>query len=79
MSSSTDEAIARIARIAAEVNHNTENIGARSLHTILEKLLEDLSFEAPELSLEHYDDYAGICPGEARQYCEKSRFESIYT
>ena len=34
------------------MNQNTENIGARRLHTILEKLLEDLSFEAPELSLE---------------------------
>jgi ATP-dependent HslUV protease ATP-binding subunit HslU len=49
----TDESIAEIARIAAEVNQNTENIGARRLHTILEKLLEDLSFEAPEITLEH--------------------------
>ncbi|TBL77720.1 ATP-dependent protease ATPase subunit HslU [Paenibacillus thalictri] len=48
----SDEAIAEIARIAAEVNQNTDNIGARRLHTILEKLLEDLSFEAPELTLE---------------------------
>ncbi|CAM4256434.1 ATP-dependent protease ATPase subunit HslU [Paenibacillus typhae] len=47
-----DEAIQEIARIAASVNQNMENIGARRLHTILEKLLEDLSFEAPELTLE---------------------------
>lgn len=46
------EAIREIAAIAANVNANTENIGARRLHTILEKLLEDLSFEAPELTLE---------------------------
>jgi len=46
------EAIREIAQIAATVNQNTENIGARRLHTILEKLLEDLSFEAPELTLE---------------------------
>lgn len=46
------EAIREIARIAASVNSNTENIGARRLHTILEKLLEDLSFEAPELTLD---------------------------
>ncbi|MEF2965220.1 ATP-dependent protease ATPase subunit HslU [Paenibacillus sp. M1] len=46
------EAIREIARIAASVNANTENIGARRLHTILEKLLEDLSFEAPELTLD---------------------------
>jgi ATP-dependent HslUV protease ATP-binding subunit HslU len=47
------EAIEEIARIAVEVNSNTENIGARRLHTILEKLLEDLSFEASEITLEH--------------------------
>ncbi|NOU93441.1 ATP-dependent protease ATPase subunit HslU [Paenibacillus sp. LMG 31456] len=48
----SDEAIEEIAKIAAEVNQNTDNIGARRLHTILEKLLEDLSFEAPEITLE---------------------------
>lgn len=47
------EAIHELASIAADVNRNMENIGARRLHTILEKLLEDLSFEAPELSLEN--------------------------
>ncbi|WP_339320189.1 ATP-dependent protease ATPase subunit HslU [Paenibacillus sp. FSL R10-2734] len=46
------EAIHEIAKIAASVNQNMENIGARRLHTILEKLLEDLSFEAPELTLD---------------------------
>jgi len=46
------EAIYEIAKIAATVNQNMENIGARRLHTILEKLLEDLSFEAPELTLD---------------------------
>lgn len=46
------EAIRELASIAADVNRNMENIGARRLHTILERLLEDLSFEAPELSLE---------------------------
>ncbi|PZT56002.1 ATP-dependent protease ATPase subunit HslU [Paenibacillus silvae] len=49
----SDEAIREIAKLAESVNQNTENIGARRLHTILEKLLEDLSFEAPELTLEH--------------------------
>ncbi len=51
----TDEAIEEIAKLAAEVNQETENIGARRLHTILEKLLEDLSFEAPEVPLESID------------------------
>jgi ATP-dependent HslUV protease ATP-binding subunit HslU len=44
---STD-AIAEIARIAMQVNDQTENIGARRLHTVLEKLLEDIAFDAPE-------------------------------
>lgn len=48
----TDEAIYEIAKIAAEVNRNTDNIGARRLHTVMEKLLEDLSFEAPDIHLE---------------------------
>lgn len=43
------DAVAEIARIAAEVNARMENIGARRLHTIMEKLLDDLAFEAPEL------------------------------
>ncbi len=45
----TDDAVDEVARIAAAVNERTENIGARRLHTVLEKLLEDLSFDAPEL------------------------------
>ncbi len=45
----SDEAIDEIAGIACTVNDQTENIGARRLHTILEKLIEDLSFEAPDL------------------------------
>jgi ATP-dependent HslUV protease ATP-binding subunit HslU len=45
-----DEAIREMAKIAKMVNDHTENIGARRLHTIIEKLLEDLSFSAPERS-----------------------------
>jgi len=44
-----DDAVREIARTATEVNSRTENIGARRLHTIMEKLLEELSFNAPEL------------------------------
>ena len=44
-----DDAIDEIARIAAEVNERTENIGARRLHTILERLLDQVSFDAPEM------------------------------
>ncbi len=45
-----DEAIAEVARYAALVNEKTENIGARRLHTILERLLDGLSFDASEMS-----------------------------
>jgi ATP-dependent HslUV protease ATP-binding subunit HslU len=45
----TDEAISRLAEMAFEVNDETENIGARRLHTILEKLLEELSYEASDI------------------------------
>lgn len=51
----TDEAIDCLADIAMEVNLNTDNIGARRLHTILEKLLEDLSFEASDIAPAHID------------------------
>ena len=46
----TDDGIRRIAEIAWEVNERTENIGARRLHTVLERLLEDASFDATELA-----------------------------
>jgi ATP-dependent HslUV protease ATP-binding subunit HslU len=46
----TPEAIERLAALAAEVNSRLENIGARRLHTIMEALLEELSFEAPDIA-----------------------------
>jgi ATP-dependent HslUV protease ATP-binding subunit HslU len=45
----TDDAVAAVAKFATTVNEQTENIGARRLHTILEKVLDDISFEAPDL------------------------------
>ena len=45
----TEDAIGRIADFAALVNERTENIGARRLHTVMEKLLDEISFEAPDL------------------------------
>jgi ATP-dependent HslUV protease ATP-binding subunit HslU len=45
----TDDSIAALARFAVQVNEQTENIGARRLHTILERVLDEISFEAPEL------------------------------
>ena len=45
----TEDAVAAVARFATNVNEQTENIGARRLHTILEKVLDEISFEAPDL------------------------------
>ncbi len=45
----TDDALEEVARFAAKVNENAENIGARRLHTIMEKLLEEISFDAPDM------------------------------
>ncbi|MCI1973513.1 MAG: AAA family ATPase, partial [Lactobacillus sp.] len=47
----TQEAISKIAEIAYEVNQGTDNIGARRLATILEKLLEDVLYEGPEMEM----------------------------
>ena len=44
-----EDAIAEIARIAAEVNERMENIGARRLHTVMERLLDEISYTAPEM------------------------------
>src|SRR6058998_3207849 len=45
----TEDAVATVAKFATTVNEQTENIGARRLHTILEKVLDEISFEAPDL------------------------------
>jgi ATP-dependent HslUV protease ATP-binding subunit HslU len=48
-----DEAVSEVAGIAEDVNQRTENIGARRLHTIMERLLEDILFDAPDLQDKH--------------------------
>ncbi|HXF42717.1 MAG TPA: hypothetical protein VNK26_03185, partial [Pyrinomonadaceae bacterium] len=45
----TPQAIRKIAEMASEINSSSENIGARRLHTMLENLLEEISFEGPDL------------------------------
>ena len=50
-----DDGIQRLAEIAWQVNEKTENIGARRLHTLLERLLEEVSFDAADLASEHSD------------------------
>jgi len=49
-----DDSINKIAQLAAEVNESTENIGARRLHTILENILEDISFDAPDIDQKEF-------------------------
>ena len=44
----TDAAIREIARVAHETNRTVENIGARRLHTVIERIVEDVSFDAPD-------------------------------
>ena len=58
-----DDAVSEIARMAEEVNNKTENIGARRLHTLMERLLEDILFDAPDMAAkrividkQHVDD-----------------------
>src|SRR5678815_5754697 len=48
----TDDAIHEIARIAADVNQRTHDIGARRLHTVLERLLDDLLYNAPDIGVQ---------------------------
>src|SRR5690606_9956656 len=49
----TEAAVAAIAEIAETVNQRTENIGARRLHTVMERLLDQISFDAPEMAASH--------------------------
>ena len=73
----TDDAIHRIAQMACEVNAQTENIGARRLHTLMEKLLEQISFDAPELEEKKIvidADYVGEKLSELAEDRDLSRF-----
>jgi ATP-dependent HslUV protease ATP-binding subunit HslU len=49
----TEDAVSRLAEMTADINRSTENIGARRLHTLLEKLLEEISFLGNELEVKH--------------------------
>lgn len=73
----TDEAIERIAEIAWKVNESTENIGARRLHTVLERLLESLSFDAGDKVTEQFEvtaDYVDEKLGELSEDEDLSRY-----
>ena len=55
----TESGVRRIAEVAFHVNENTENIGARRLHTVMERLLETVSFESSDKSGQHLQINAG--------------------
>ena len=73
----TEDAIKEIAKISAEVNGNIENIGARRLHTVMERLLDDISFTATDRSGETVDidaDYVRGTVGELAKDQDLSKF-----
>jgi ATP-dependent HslUV protease ATP-binding subunit HslU len=73
----TEDGVRRIAEIASEVNEKTENIGARRLHTIMERLLEDVSFEATNMNGAHVSVNAAFVDknlGELAQDEDLSRY-----
>ncbi len=73
----TDDGVRRIAEVAYEVNETTENIGARRLHTVMERLLEQASFDAPDLgntSIRVNADYVDQNLGDLVQNVDLSRY-----
>ena len=73
----TDDAVAEVANFAAQVNEQTENIGARRLQTIMEKLLEHISFEGPDLEPKHQvidAEYVGRMLSETVKNQDLSRY-----
>jgi ATP-dependent HslUV protease ATP-binding subunit HslU len=73
----TPEAIHRLAQLAFDVNERTENIGARRLHTVMERLMEDISYDASEKSGETFvinTDYVNAHLGKLIEDEDLSRF-----
>ena len=73
----TEDGIQRIAELAFQVNEKTENIGARRLHTLLEKLLEEISYQAGEQAGQQFvidEAYVSAQLGELAQDEDLSRY-----
>jgi len=66
----TDGTVREISRIAEEVNNSTENIGARRLHTLMEKLLEDILFDAPDMEAEEVEIDVAYVNGKLKDIME---------
>src|SRR5262249_38826230 len=72
-----EDAVAAVAAIAADVNTTVENIGARRLHTVMERLLDDISFSAADRNGETISidaDYVGKHVGDLAKNADLSRF-----
>ena len=72
-----DDAVAAIAAIAEEVNNRTENIGARRLHTVMERLLEDILFDAPDMKKKRMvidEDYVEVKLKDIKEDEDLSRY-----
>ena len=72
-----DDAVAAIAAIAEEVNNRTENIGARRLHTVMERLLEDILFDAPDMKKKQMvidEDYVEVKLKDIKEDEDLSRY-----
>ncbi len=74
-----EDAIAEVAKIAAQVNESVENIGARRLQTVMEKLLEDISFEAEEHTGETITIDAAYVRERLTDLGQRYRSEQIYS
>ena len=73
----TEDGIAALARIAAEVNQSVENIGARRLYAVMERVFEELSFDAPDRSGESVTVDRGFVEenlGELARSADMSRY-----
>ena len=75
----TPGAVERIADFAARVNDITENIGARRLHTVMERLLDELSFEAPDLGRPVDHDRRGLRRPHARRHRQERRSLALHS
>ena len=70
----TEDAIREISRVATEANERLENIGARRLHTIVERVMGDISFEAPDMTVQGAPCSAKPRCGYSRHFCSRKLF-----
>ena len=75
----SDDAVEAIAAIAADVNVSVENIGARRLHTVMERLLDEISFSAARSQRRNRPHRRGLCAEARWRFGEKRRSVAVYS